>query len=232
MNKIAIFYHGLFALGDPPEILPNAAAIIWQQMEFIKVSGLLEAASEMHIGINGSIESEVFSKALLPEKSKITYHGLDSRNENLTLVMIEQWLKQNAGEAYVLYFHAKGCTHPINDGLRTPWRNCMTRHVIHNWRLCVAALNAGYDAAGCHWMTPPATPPGQFIFGGNFWWAKASFLRTLPSIYERARIKESGIKAFESRYESEVWIGNGPQPPRVKDFHPGWNPGLISTCSP
>lgn len=227
-TPLIIFFHCLFRIDR--EHLPNSRPIVHEQMTALKSSGLEDAANEIYIGINGDRSSAVHAAGLLPKKAMVTYHGVESRNENMTIVLIEEWLKRYSKEAYVLYFHAKGSTHPANDPLRTPWRKCMMRHTVHNWRLCVSALDSGVEATGCHWMTPPSTPPGHFIFGGNFWWAKASFLRTLPSIYERDRIKESGIKAYESRYESEVWIGNGQRPPAVKDFHPNWNPSLISTC--
>lgn len=230
--KIAIFYHCLTHLGDPPKLLPAATSIITGQMRLLKGSGLLDEADEFHVGINGGVESEPFVKSILPAKAQVAYHGLQSRNECSTIRMIEEWLPDSDGW-YVMYAHSKGSTHPAGDPHSTRWRGCMMRHVVTNWRLCVKALDEGYEAAGVHYMVPPATPAGQYIFGGNFWWAKASFLRTLPSIMERARIKESGINALESRYESECWIGNGGRPPKVKDFHgPFWNPSKIATCQP
>lgn len=228
--KTAIFYHCLFALGEPPEILDNAVAVVRSQMELLQSCGLQDHADEIHVGINGGVESEYLAEAVLPERAVKTFHGLQCRNECRTIALIEQWLPGHEGWN-VLYFHAKGSTHPAADPFRTSWRNCMTRHVVANWRTCVADLAAGYEAVGCHWMTPPATPPGQNIFAGTFFWAKSDFLLTLPSIYERDRIKVSGIDAFESRYEAEVWLGNGPRIPRVKDYHgPHWNPSKINTC--
>ena len=107
------------------------------------------------------------------------------------------------------------------------------KNAVTNWRTCVADLDSGADAVGSHWMVPPETPIGQHIFAGNFFWAKASFLRTLPSIMDRERIKMSGIDSLDSRYESEVWLGNGPRIPKVKDYHgPNWNPSKIGTCVP
>lgn len=232
MKKLAIFHHSLFFLGDPPEPLPAAEGIIFEQMEAMRTSGLLDAAAELHYGVNGGEESKDLAYGYLPKPTSTTFHGLDSRNENLTIVLLEKWLKEPGHDDwYVLYFHSKGATKPVGDYLSSRWRACMMRHCVHNWKLCVQALDEGYEAAGCHWMEPPATPETQYIFAGTFFWATAKFLKTLPSIYERARIKESGIGAFESRYECEVYIGNGPRPPRVKDFHPGWNPGMVSTCS-
>jgi hypothetical protein len=108
----------------------------------------------------------------------------------------------------------------------------MMRGVVHNWRKCVADLDSGYEAVGCHWMEPPETPEGQFIFAGNFFWSTSRFLRTLPSIQDRERIKLSGLWSLQSRYEAEVWFGNGRQLPLFRDYHPGVNPALKSCPYP
>jgi len=232
MKNIAIFYHSLFFLGDPPVLLPTAFTVVKAQMAAFNDSGLLDAATEIHCGVNGGAESESIARELLPPHAVIQYHGLDSRNENSTIVMLEQWLPLH-DDWYVLYLHSKGATHPEGNDHSTRWRDCMMRHAVHNWRLCVADLDAGYEAVGSHWMTGDQTPPGQSIFAGNFFWASSDFLRTLPSIQERDRIKLSGLWSLDSRYESEVWLGNGPRLPKVKDYHgPNWNPGKTHECVP
>jgi hypothetical protein len=231
MPPIILFYHCLFQIGD--KLLPNAINVVREQMESLKEAGLLDAASEFHVGINGDEGCCQIANLLIPAKAKVVMHGLSCRTENRTILMIEERIKQLSGEAYILYEHAKGCTHPAGDPMRTRWRGCMQKTVVRNWRQCVADLDSEFEAVGVHWMVPPATPPGQFIFAGNFWWARASFLKTLPSIMERDRIKLSGIDSIDSRYEAEVWIGNGPRPPKVCDYHgPFWTPGQIGTCQP
>lgn len=228
MNPIAIFYHCLFYLGD--KLLPAACQIVSDQMRALKHTGLLDACSHFEVGINGGMESLEIARLMFPMKAKIVLHGLETRNECLTIRQIENWLPGKV-DYYVLYFHSKGATKPLGDSFTGTWRACMMRHNIFNWRQCVRDLNQGYEAVGVHWMEPPATPPGQHIFAGTFWWAKSSYLATLPSIMDRDRIKVSGLGAFDSRYESEVWIGNGPRIPKVKDYHgPGWNPSKIATC--
>jgi hypothetical protein len=222
--KLCVFFHGLLFLGNPPELLVNAVDIIRDQMRQLKESGLLDAANEFHVGLNGGIETGEIANLLFPPKARITLHSLQCRNELRTLRLLEQWLPGHEGW-FVFWFHAKGSCHPPGDPLRTAWRECSMRHLVRDWRQCVADLHHGYDAVGTHWMYPPATPPGQYIFAGNFWYARASFLKTLPSIMERARIKESGIDALESRYEAEVFLCNGPRLPTVKDYCPGWSPG-------
>lgn len=229
--KIGVFYHCLFFHGSPPELRWNALEIISDHMTLMKNSGLESAAQEITIGINGGEESRDIARMILPRKARLVFHGLDSKAENLTIVEIEKWLPTHP-DWYVLYWHSKGATHQDQDPLRTRWRECMTRNCVGYWGRCVQDLDAGFESVGCHWMTGAQTPPGQSIWAGNYWWAKASFLLTLPSIMLRDRIKQSGIAAVESRYESEVWIGNGPRLPRIRDYHgPGWNPSKVATCA-
>ena len=227
--KICLIYHCLVFLDSPDKFAPSAIEVIEEQMDILEQSGLLAAADHFEVGINGGKESEVYASMLLPRKAQVTFHGLDSHNENSTIRMMEQWLPGHPGWA-VLYFHAKGCTWPYNDPIRAPWRRCMNLHCLEDWWKCLVDLEEGYDAVGTHWMSPPNTPPSQNFFGGTFFWAKSDFLLTLPSILNRSRIKMSGLKSLESRFESEVWIGNGPRLPRVKDYHPGCTPRNIGKC--
>jgi hypothetical protein len=94
----------------------------------------------------------------------------------------------------------------------------MMRNLIWGWKQCVFDLDR-YESVGCHWLTNQSQDFNQNLWAGNFWWAQASFLATLPSIYKRTRIEVSGIDSLESRFEAEVWIGNGPKLPKVKDYH-------------
>ena len=229
--KICLIYHCLFFVDTPDNLRATAVNIVHEQMDQLRQSGLLDAASEFHVGLNGGLESLIVASVLIPPKAKVVLHGLQCHNENRTILMLEKWLPGHE-DWYVLYFHAKNSSHLTDTGVGLPWRACMTRHCISNWRTCVAALDQGYDVASAHYMFPPATPPGQHIMAGNFWWAKASFLATLPSIMNRDRIRLSGIDASESRFEAEVWIGNGSRVPRIKDFHPNCNPSRVGTCVP
>lgn len=228
--RIAIFYHCLFYLEDPEDLRMNAVEIVANHMKLLQDCGLLFAASEITVGINGGDESRDIADLLLPRKARKVFHGLDCRNENKTILEIEKFARCSPGYA-VLYFHAKGATHKDNDPIRTAWRQCMTRHCVSYWQRALGDLQNGYDSVGVHWMTGEQTPPGQSIWAGNYWWAKSEFLRSLPSIMLRDRIKTSGIAALESRYEAEVWLGNGPRLPKVKDYHgPKWDPSKAYTC--
>lgn len=226
-RPIAIFYHALFALNKPENILPRAVSIVHHQMQALVSSGLLEAAQEFVVGINGGAESEVYAKLFIPTKARCVYHGLNSNAENLTIVEAENWFKTHPGWN-VLYFHAKGCTHPPDSGygltVSDPWRNTMTQYLVNNWRSCVQVLDQGFDIACCHWMWNMADGT-QHIPAGNFLWLTSDFGARLPSIYLRDRIKQSGIAHKDSRYESEVYWGNGPRP-NVYQFLPAGGGGV------
>jgi len=126
--------------------------------------------------------------------------------EQVTLEVLAAELEQFDGAT--LYTHTKGAAAPsaFNDA----WRRSMSV-LMRNWRACVAEMEGGMDAVGCHWLTPGAqfrvdTP----YFGGNFWWATNEYLRTLPPL------------RHDNRHEAEAWIGRGPREPKVFDWTPGW----------
>jgi hypothetical protein len=219
-HPIALFYHCCFYLGEPPTLKPGSMAIVKGQMDALRSSGLLEAAASFTVGINGSRESVSCVKQCLPSGTQLHWHGVESKSENLTIREIEKWAPGHP-DWNTLYFHSKGVSNGGLDDFSNRWRSCMMRHLVLNWRNCVVDLNSGIEAVGCHWMR--GLDDTQHYFAGNFWWAKSSFLNTLPSINERAAIKTHGLAAAESRYEAEVWLGNGPRLPRVKDYHPGFH---------
>jgi len=221
--KIVIFYHTYLFTGNPPVLVNNAVAVTHDQMNRLRESGLADAADEIIIGVNGGRESLDMLSIIAPAKAKLVPHGLESKNENPTLVLLEKWLREHQEEAYVLYFHAKSASHENSSEYGQfdwKWQNCMMTNCVDRWQQCVADLGA-YEAVGCHWLTGQGWDHSQHYFAGTFFWARASYLRTLPSIFLRERIKVSGIASPESRYEAEVWIGNGPRLPTVKDYHPG-----------
>lgn len=99
----------------------------------------------------------------------------------------------------------------------------MERVVIWNWQHCVEALEQAFDTCGAHWLTHQKYPmihPTQRYWGGNFWWARSDYLRTLPRIAE---------DSDAARYEAEVWIGKSPWLPHIVDFAAHWP---MTGCKP
>lgn len=225
--KVAIFYHCLLFRGDPPEFLPNAAAIVYEQMDHLRSTGLLERCDEMIVGCNGGNESVAVARQIIPPKARLVMHGLQSKAENLTIVEIEKWAPSHPGWA-ILYFHSKAATHQPGDDYHkfsSKWRREMMADLVGNWKDCVAALKAGNDIVCSHFMWGMGSDRSQHIPAGNFLWVTSDFAAKLPSMYHRDRIKQSGIAGAESRFESEVYWGNGPRP-KVHQWRPNGGGGV------
>lgn len=142
-----------------------------------------------------------------------TWTEADEGYEQVTLTALRDYACSCIAEEAILYAHTKGAWHsnPLNEC----WRRSMTRHVVGQWQRCARLVTSGsYDTAGCHWLTPEAysgradyavTVP---VYAGNFWWARAGYLRTLPPLQH------------DHRHRAEEWIGLGS--PEAFDLLPGW----------
>jgi hypothetical protein len=205
--------------------IPYASAphIIGEQMNTLMQSGLGNAAAAINICVNDD-DLSAEQIRLFPERANIFFHGRKSCTENRTTLMIQSWCKTQPDPAYVLSFHSKGVTHDLDSGYAktvvNPWRNRMMRHCVEDWKTCVTDLET-HEAVGCHWLANHGDDKTQNYFGGNFFWVRSDFFATIPLLTERERIKMSGIDSWDSRYESEVVIGNGPRVPIVRDYYTG-----------
>jgi hypothetical protein len=214
-SGIAIFFHCLFT---GTERLINAGFsmdLMAQQMNTLESVGLAQSCNELWVCVNGGEEDASIARMLAPDKAKIVAHGVGTGTEITTMNLIRNWVKSHDGW-YVLYFGEKGVSHPENPN--TTWRLNMESHVLGNWRMCIHDLDSGYDCCGSYWLTPEENPglvQNHPFFGGTFWWAKASYLATLPPLPPAE---------FVYRYHAESWIGSGPRRPRVKCYISGWPP--------
>ena len=125
--------------------------------------------------------------------------------EQVTLAEIHADVHRIGCEFAVLYAHAKGSHNP--SPLNAAWRRSMTRRTVSGWEECAGLLGSGYDTAGCHWVH--AQRSDTMFYAGNFWWARASYLRRLPEPPQ------------ESRWQAETWVSSL-SAPDAADLLPGW----------
>lgn len=126
--------------------------------------------------------------------------------EQLTLQAVWEDARNSADEYAVLYMHTKGAANDLDSS--AAWRRSMTRALVTDWEAHVARLEDGYDAVGSHWVKAPEWPEQEPFFAGNFWWSKASYLRTLEPPLN------------ETRWQAETWLSLGK--PKVHDLMPWW----------
>lgn len=113
----------------------------------------------------------------------------------------------------VFYAHTKGAANPSE--WNTSWRRTMQHFTITHWREMVVSL-ATHDMAGCWWISEAFHPNPHMQ--GSYWWARADYLKTLPSV------------SMDDRWKSELWPGQNN--PRVYDAYPGSSGGSPMIGSP
>ena len=189
MRPLTHFYH-LYQAG-------NWVEAVTEHTKALVDSGLADELSEVRIGLVGT-------DALAPATVFLD-HGIQPvfvacapfQWEQLTINKIREHVIRS--DDYVLYAHTKGSANESE--LNTAWRRSMTYYMVMCWREAVEHLS-DVETVGCHWIEE-----GNH-WGGNFWWARSQYLRTLP--------KPSDL----SRFFAESWMSANP-PSRV-DMNPGW----------
>lgn len=135
--------------------------------------------------------------------------------EQLTLQAIHRDVHRVPGEYAVLYMHTKGAARDLDS--QVAWRRSMTRALVGQWGECAARLEDGHDVVGCHWTRSLDWPEQGPFFAGNFWLARASYLRRLPPPENK------------NRWQAETWVTLGARKghedlplPRTHDMLPGY----------
>lgn len=187
---IHVFIHAC-ALGDWEEILD-------EQLSRIKVSGLYDACDSIFIGVLGKGNMDPFKKKY--PKIKIAFKSPNVKlYERPTLLRLYN-LCRSQPHALVLYLHTKGISRNRNENVRD-WRRYMEYFNIDKWQECVRALTyENYDVCGVNWKEAPLPH-----FSGNFWWARASYIYTLPP------------RIPPDYYAPEFWLGTNE--PRWRCFY-------------
>ena len=169
--------------------------VVREQGALLDTSGLREATDSIQAGVVGS-------EALDHLGPKVTV-GFRDTNIGLfefpTLALL--WHACQDGEGVVWYIHTKGVVDPRGEGhaQQEQWRRALEWGTIGRWKQCLAALDT-HDAAGPLWS--------GYIFGGNFWWATAAYVRTLP----QPDTQKAWLRRKDARLFAEKWI-NCHRPP-------------------
>ncbi len=185
ISKLHHFYH-VYADGawrEPVE----------EHLEALATSGLgAQDNFSLNIGFVGSDENTAAVREFLHHHS-IRWREIGSTREGWEQVTLSVLAREShASEGFVFYAHTKGASAPTV--FNTAWRERMTHHTVTCWRQALQSLET-HHAYGCHWMELQ----GGWLFGGNFWWTRMSYVRLLPP------------PATHSRWAAEGWIGLLPQ---------------------
>jgi len=219
--KIKLFSHAVCLNGD--------ISITKEQTNLLMESGLFFGAhSEINMMLHYNKEDFNWLTKTWPEvPGSVNYKIFDESyrewHEGTTIYHIQELVHSTEEEFYVCYIHHKG----VSSGLHN-WRHYMQYWNIEKWKECVSKLDEGYDLCGASFLNNPPHP----FYAGNFFWAKASYLRKCK------RLKSPAENNFQPqfsgqphhRYDYECWHGSGN--PKAYDMHTGpdnrwyWPPEL------
>ena len=169
-----------------------------EHMAALRSSGLLDEC-EMSVGLTGQPMAAAFLRA----STEHTVVAEDPKGwEQCTIAAMQSALPDMADSDIVFYAHAKGSAFPseFNDS----WRKTMQHFNVDHWRTMVDALT-DHDIACIWWISANYHPHPHPQ--GNYWWARAGYLKTLPPV------------SMEDRWKAELFVGQGA--PRVFDAYPG-----------
>jgi len=191
--KIAHFYH-VYADGNWEDIAQD-------HVRNLEYSGLLGELDDMFLGIVGSKANRDAVRRELPG---VVVAEADEGWEQLTLQALHDYAQEN--QAKVFYAHTKGAW--SSDPIAEPWRVSMTHDTVTRWQECASMLNL-VEAVGPFWIESlmPEHRDHEHFFGGNFWWARSTYLAKLEPV------------KTEHRYQAEGWIGLGT--PSIFNMRPG-----------
>jgi len=229
MNKIAIFY----MIGQYNDRWIED--FYYDQMSYIQQIGLYDACEFIDVFVKG--------RNPLPQLgdkfNNVTYLGdleedrIHNKKQYRAYNHIQQrmWLFANANPDYkVLFFHSFGISHtdPSRKQYRYAWRKYMEKLVLGEWQDCLRLLTY-YDCVGTDWLetawykeeTVGIRAPH---YQGFFWWANASYLKTLDPLFCYQPIELQ-------QYLCEQWIGSG-NPKAFNFYKSRGNPYLYEVNPP
>lgn len=172
----------------------------WEEpvREHLRALEVSEFDGQRFVGLVGSPGNRARVLTAMPGWKVVA--EADTGFEQVTLQALHVWAGSAPPAAPVLYAHAKGSAFSADDPTAQRWRHAMVHETVMPWQVAATHL-ADHDAVGARWLEAP----NRFFFG-NYWWATAGYLASLPA-------PSSG-----TRFDAERWLGEGS--PVVKDLCP------------
>jgi hypothetical protein len=200
-HPIVIFYH-IYCHGKWEELVEG-------QLRKLRDSGVYDECLSMFVRVIGTPDDIDRYYSLIKGMKKIHTIQADNKNDHevsilkaIRMLATETFPYREAAnlEASVLYLHTKGVYSSRESeeiaSRMTDWREYMEHFVVENWKECISSLDEGFDVCGVDWREQSLFGPIVGHFSGNFWWAKLSYIYTLPEI------KDDWDRAYY-----EFWIG-------------------------
>jgi len=200
-------------------ILDKCKERLIQYIDSINKSGLLEKVENIFICFVGNNEIPIDESDLIPyngyEKIKLVRTSDNLIDYELpTLQFMYEFCKTNIN-IDILYLHTKNVGKEINLCIEDQIEYMLYFNVI-KWSECLNNL-IEYDTCGVDLRDFPT-----LHYSGNFWWAKSSYLVSLPSPFEFNDLLSYPNPLNSIRHNQEFWICYD----KTKKHFSMWNCGI------
>ena len=185
------------------------ADIVTSQVSKLYRSGLYKRADKILYGVQADKDDEYYKfldilKTYDVDKKIEVYRYSKNMYEFPTLIHLQNYCANNPN-ASVLYYHAKGTSRAYDLNIES-WRECLEYFNIELWRKSVEEFKYDrHDVCGALYVTRFAFLDKVLTnyYSGNFWWASAKYVNTLPNL--GLLIQTTNM----DRDVAERWIGYG-----------------------
>lgn len=176
---------------------PAWQAIVEEQLEALRSSGLYDLSDAVFYGCNGdacgSLLGDFFERKgyakLRPASAAIREKERTWENPTLNamIAFAKRLAAQGNKDAHVLYLHTKGVTGKSSS--QNAHRRFMMYWLVDKHAVCRDLLDRGFHTVGALYLSNRIYPK---IYSGNFFWATADYLSKLQE-----------IEKLGNRYEAE-----------------------------
>ena len=207
-EPLYLFWH----IGALKGRLKRLEEIINRQWNLINSSDLYNNLDRIFVGIIGSERPNILR--VIMENPKVTViepnNTMPSIHECYTTYYLWKFC-QNNPNSNVIYIHSRGITHNKDESLYVDdWTNMMEYFIIETWRNNIDMID-NYKTFGCElWdfrennSNKKKDQHNGKHYSGNFWWAKSTYINSLPNPYIFAK---NGNDRFGC---GEFWILKSP----------------------
>jgi len=183
-------------------ILDKCSDRLIQYFNIIEQSHIAETLTNIFICFVGNIipiSEKILSKYTFREKIILQYSSNNLADYELpTLQLVYEYSKINPNHN-ILYLHTKNVGKEINPCIEDQIEYMLYFNII-KWKDCIDKLQSSWTC-GVDLRNEPT-----LHYSGNFWWAKAEYISTLPSPYEFNNLKIYPNPLNSLRHNQEFWI--------------------------
>lgn len=179
--------------------------MVREQIGHLKASGLFDVTKTLYISCIAKTKEDIQQLKTILGDEKVEFVSTTTDPQRFEFPALDyMYEKAQHEDFHFYYFHTKGITYQTSDiHDRTflafvekivAWRRMMEYFLMDKWKVAVNTLSAHYDTYGCY-LFPPFK---NIMYAGNFWWANASYFRTLPMLSEDTKL--------HNRFMAEEWL--------------------------